>query len=170
MKELLKSRRSIRKYKDTKIDREVINHILQCGLLSPTSRNSKPWEIYLTEDKEKIEKLSRSKDSGSAFIKDAPLVVVLAADPDRSGVWIEDLSIMATIMHLEAHQLGIGSCWVQIRGRDHSPSLSAEDYIKEVMDIAENRKILCLISFGIPDEEKKSYTDEDILSDRIIWR
>lgn len=170
MKELLKTRRSIRKYADKKIDREMINHILECGLLSPSSKNSKPWEIYVTEDKVKIEKLSHAKDSGIAFIREAPLVVTLAADPSLSGAWIEDLSIMATVMQLEAHKLGLGSCWIQIRGRNHSDGRESEEYVKEVMEIESNRKILCLISFGLPDEVKKNHTEEDILYDRIMWR
>lgn len=170
MEQLLKTRRSIRKYKNKKIDRVDIDKILKCGLFSPTSRNSKPWEIYLTEDKEKISKLSKSKPGGVSFIKEAPLVIAIVANPLKTPVWIEDLSIMATIMQLEAHKLGIGSCWVQIRGREYNETIMSEDYVKEVLDITKEYKVLCLLSFGYANEEKTAYTDNDILKERINWR
>jgi len=170
MEELLKTRRSIRKYKQEHLKKQEINKILKCGLLAPSSRNSQPWEIYLTEDKEKIIKLSQSKPTGVAFIKAAPVIVVLAANPNKSSVWIEDLSIMATLMQITAWEMGVGSCWVQIRNRNYNETITSEDYIKGIMNIEKEKKVLCLLSFGYIDEEKKAYEDKDILFERINWR
>jgi len=170
MEELLKTRRSIRKYKQEPLKKSEINKILKCGLLAPSSRNSQPWEIYLTEDKEKIIKLSKSKPTGVAFIKAAPLIVVLVANPNKSSVWIEDLSIMATLMQITAWQMGIGSCWIQIRNRNYNEKITSEEYIKNIMDIDGEKKVLCLLSFGYKDEDKKNYEDKEILFDRINWR
>lgn len=170
MEQLLKNRRSIRKYLPEKIKREQIVKILKAGLYAPSSKNSKPWEIYVTENKEKINLLAISKPTGAAFIKDAPLVMAIVADPSKSVVWIEDTSIMATIMQLVAEKLGIGSCWIQIRKREHDEFISAEEYVQKILSIDSNKKVLCLISFGYPGEHKKAYTDSDLLTERIIWR
>jgi len=169
MEELLKERRSIRKYKQEPLKKNEIDKILKCGLLAPSSRNSQPWEIYLTKNKEKIIKLSQSKKTGVAFIKAAPLVVVLVANPNKSSVWIEDLSIMATLMQITAWQMGIGSCWVQIRNRNYNKKITSEEYIKNIMDIDSEKKVLCLLSFGYINEDKKAYEDKEILFDRINW-
>ncbi|MCK5812430.1 MAG: nitroreductase family protein [Clostridiales bacterium] len=170
MEKLLKKRRSIRKYLPEKLKIEQINQIMKAGLYAPSSKNSKPWEIYVTENKEKINLLSTAKPTGAAFIKDAPLVMAIVANPQKSAVWIEDASIMATIMQLVAEDLGVGSCWIQIRKREHNELLSAQDYVKELLSIDAHKKVLCLISFGYPDEKKQAYTDNDLLTERIIWR
>ena len=73
MLEILKNRRSIRKYKDKKVEDEKIEQLIYAALLSPTSRNFYSWEFIVVDDKEIIGGLSKAKTSGSAFLKDAPL-------------------------------------------------------------------------------------------------
>jgi len=170
MEQLLKTRRSIRKYKNIKVSKSDIDKIVKCGLLSPTSKNSRAWEIFITENNKTIEQLSSAKTSGVSFIKEAPLVITIAIDKAKTTAWIEDASIMATIMQLEAHKLGIGSCWIQIRNRKYSETKQSEDYVKQVLNIDNKYNVLCLISFGYPDEKKTSYTDNDILTKKINWR
>lgn len=170
MEKLLKSRRSIRKYLNKDIEQEKIDEMIKCSLLSFSSMNSKPWKIYYTSDKNKIEKLSIAKDSGSRFIADAPLVMAICANPNLTGPWIEDASIMATILHLKVHEMGLGSCWIQIRGRKNNENMSASDFVKEVLDIEQEYEVLCLMSIGYKGEEKSEYSDKNILFERAVKR
>lgn len=169
MLELLKSRRSIRKYENKSIEKNQIEELMKCALLSPTSKNSRPWEFIVVQDKDTLEKLSHSKGHGGAFLKDAPLGIVVLADPSKSEVWIEDASIASTIIHISAHSMGLGSCWIQIRGRNHSDSLTASEYVKETLNIPSNLEVDAIIAIGYPAEEKRSRNDDELLSEKIHY-
>ena len=115
--ELLKSRRSIRQYSDQKIEEEKISQLTAAALMSPASKRSNPWEFIVVEEKEMLKKLSECRNNGSQMLAGAPLAVVVLADTSKSDVWIEDVSIAALIIQLQAQDLGLGSCWVQIYNR-----------------------------------------------------
>ena len=155
MLEILRKRRSIRKYKDKDIDPQIVEQLKEAVLRSPSSRDIKPWRFVFVTDREKLKKLSFAKESGSGFLKGARLGVVVAAEGDKSDVWIEDCSIASIILQLEGQSLGLGSCWIQIRNRMHSDSKSSEDYVKGILGLSENMKVESIISFGYPDEEKQ---------------
>lgn len=167
MIELLRSRRSIRKYKDKEIEPKKIEEILKCGLLAPSSRNRHPWEFIAVTDKEVLKTLSLCRGNSSVFIANAALAVVIAADPDKCDVWIEDCSIAAAIMQLSAHSLGLGSCWVQVRERFSANNEKAEELIKRTLNIPDSCHVECILAFGYPDEEKKAYEDKDLLYNKL---
>ncbi|SES97662.1 nitroreductase family protein [Anaerobranca gottschalkii] len=157
MLETLINRRSIRKYKDQKIEEEKIKTLIQSALLSPSSRNIRPWEFIVVQDKETLNKLSYAKKHGSSFVKDAPLAFVILGDSTKSDVWIEDTSIAGIVVQLTAEKLGLGSCWVQIRNREHDSKNTAEEYIQKLLNIPEHLKVEAIIAIGYPAEEKEPY-------------
>lgn len=138
MQDILRERRSIRRYKDRKIETEKIELLMEAALRSPSSRGINPWRFVFITDKAMLEVLSRAKESGSGFLKGAALGVVVCAVQVESDVWVEDCSIAAIILQLSGCSLGLGSCWIQVRKRMHSSSLSSEDYIKQVLGLPEN--------------------------------
>lgn len=154
MLDLLKKRRSIRAFKNKQVETEKIQQIMESVLLSPSSKNNNPWKFIIVRESKLLLKLSEAKTHGSQFIKNAPLVLVILADPGQSDVWIEDCSIATSIILLSAQSLGLGSCWIQIRKREDSSGLSSERYIKEVLDIPDNLRVLCMVAIGCPDEKK----------------
>ncbi len=155
MIELLRRRRSIRKYKAEKISREDITIIIEAALRAPSARAFNSWEFILVDNQELIFKLSHSKKSGSEFLHGAPFVIVVCADSTTNpNFWVEDCSIAATIIQLTASSLGLGSCWVQIRHQQHDPEKTAEDYVKELLGIPEHIKVELLLGIGYPDETK----------------
>jgi nitroreductase len=97
MLELLRKRRSIRKFKKERIDPVRLNELKEAALRSPSSRGIKPWKFFFVQDAEVIKRLSFCKEYGSAHLKDAPLAVVVCGDETASDVWIEDCSIAALI-------------------------------------------------------------------------
>lgn len=155
MIDLIRSRRSIRQYEDKKIEQDKLEILQETLLRSPTSKNLRLWEFVFVDDKELQEKLSRSKDHGSSFLKNAPLGIVICSDADKSDVWIEDCSIAAAMVQLAAHSIGLGSCWIQIRNRKHSQTDSCEQYIQQLLAIPENFKVECIIAVGYPAEQKE---------------
>lgn len=167
MLELLMKRRSVRKYKDMKVSKDKVDSLIKAALLSPSGKTMTPWEFIVVEDNETIKKLAKSKQHGSSFLAEAPLAIVVTADSTKTDIWVEDASIASTIIQLEAEHLGLGSCWIQIRGRMHDESKSAENYIKELLEIPENYSVECMIAIGYKDEEKKPYTEEGLKYEKI---
>lgn len=162
MLEILRKRRSIRKFKKDRIDQARVDHLKEAVLRSPSSRNIRPWKFFFVQDTETIRSLSCCKEHGSSFLKDAPLAVVVCGDETVSDVWIEDCSIAAVILHLTAVSLGLGGCWIQVRNRRHSAELTAEDYIRKVLDIAGPLRVLAIVAVGVPDEVKAGHPIEKL--------
>jgi nitroreductase len=164
---LIRKRRSIRKFKTTPVEPEKVDILVEAALRAPSSRGLQPWEFVAVTDKDLLEKLSRAKPHGSAFLENAPLAVVVCADPDKSDVWIEDCSIAAIFVQLAAESLGLGSCWIQIRNRLHDDALTAEAYIVETLQIPKGRKVEAIIAAGYPDEEKPPHEKEGLPFEKL---
>ncbi|MFZ7120156.1 MAG: nitroreductase family protein [Eubacteriaceae bacterium] len=164
-----KKRRSIRKYKDKPVEKNKLDLILENALISPTSRNRKPWEFILITDKNILLKLSQSKQHGSSFAKDAPAAIVIISDKDKSDVWIEDTTIAAYTIQLSAFILGLGTCWIQVRNRMKSDSESTEDFLRKALNIPENYHVECIISIGYNDEDKEEYTKNNMDFSKIHY-
>jgi nitroreductase len=114
-----------------------------------------------------LQKLSLSKTHGSSFLRDAALGVVVLADPNKSDVWIEDSSIASLVLHLTAESLQLGSCWIQIRNRLHDETQTAEQYIKELLDIPNLYNIEAIIAIGYPGESKSPNKDSSLLYSKV---
>jgi len=168
MLDIMRNRRSIRRYKDRQIEEEKIEQLKEAALRAPSSRGINPWRFVFVTDKPMLEKLSSAKESGSSFLKDAALGVVVAAVQGESDVWVEDCSIASIILQLAGCSLGLGSCWIQIRNRRHSNSMSAEDYVKQTLALPNEFLVECIISFGYPDEAKKPVAGADLERNKIL--
>ncbi len=164
---LLKSRRSIRKFQDKEIEKDKLDLLFKSALLSPSSRAIRPWEFIAVTDKGLLAKLSRCREHGSQFLQGAPLGIVVLADAEASDVWIEDASIAAIIIHLTAHSLGLGSCWIQVRERMHTDRETAEDYIKGALGIPAKYRIESMVGIGYPAEEKQTYDESKLLYQKL---
>lgn len=165
--ELLKQRRSIRKYEDRPVEQDKLDKILKAALLSPSSRGLKPWEFIVVTDKDLLKKLSKCKEHSAQFLENAPLGIVVIADPEKCDVWVEDASIASIIIQITAQSLGLGSCWIQIRKRMAPDNRKAEDYVKELLGIPEHYSVESIIAIGYPAEEKKPYSEDQLLYDKI---
>lgn len=157
--DILKTRRSIRKFQNKEVEKEKIDVILKSALLAPSSRSIRPWQFVAVTDAELIRQLSLCREPGSQFLAGAPLAIIVIADNGSSDVWIEDASISATIIQLMAQDLELGSCWIQVRERFHTKQETAGEYIKKVLEIPEQYSVECMIAVGYPAEDKKPYEE-----------
>lgn len=159
---LIETRRSIRKYQNAPVEAEKIDKLIEAALRSPSSMGRNPWEFIVVTDAAILEKLARGKEHGSSFLKGAALGIVVCADPQKCDVWIEDTSIASMYILLAAHDLGLGGCWIQIRERAHGSDLSAESFVKQVLDIPTDHKVESIIAIGYPDEQKPGHAKESL--------
>ncbi len=165
--DLLVTRHSIRKYTDQPVDADAVRLILEAALLAPTSKSSRSWQFVVVDDKDTLLKMSDCKPAGAVPLKRAAFAVVVCADPSKSDVWIEDASVAAAYMQLQATDLGLGSCWVQIRDRYAADGTSADEVIQELLGIPELMPVLCVMTFGHPDEVRKPVDTSKLLWEKV---
>jgi nitroreductase len=151
---ILRSRRSIRQYQKDSVDARSLEIMKEALLRCPSSMGKNPWTFIFVDDPSLLDALSRSKEHGSQFLKGAPLGIVICGDEKTSDVWVEDCSITAIVVHLIAHSLGLGSCWIQIRSRAHSKTKTAEEYVQETLGIPRSMRVECIVSVGFKAETK----------------
>jgi nitroreductase len=164
---LLEKRRSIRKYSEKNIEQDKLNALVESVLRSPSGKSIYPCEYIVVDDRHMLEKLSTSKPHGAAFLKNAPLGVVICADQNRSDTCTEDASIAAMILQLAAASLDLGSCWIQLRNRRHEDGRSSQQYVAELLGIPETHMVQAIMAIGYPAETKAPHKKEDLLFDKV---
>ncbi len=149
--DIVRSRHSCRSYSANVLTEEQKNLILEAGALAPSSRNLRPVRLFRIDDIKTIRALASCRSNGSAkALNSAVFAVVVAADKTISDVWIEDASIASAYMQMEAEDLGLGSCWIQIRLRTNDDT-SAEEYVRNIISLSENLSVESIIAFGIKE-------------------
>lgn len=165
--ELVKNRRSVRQFTGEPLLPEEVEQIMKSALMAPTSKNSRPWHFILVEEKTTLERLSLAKSTGISFLKDAPLAILVLSDPVVSTAHIEDAAIAATFIQLQAQDLGLGSCWIQIAGRETEDGYDSEQYIRDLLDIPLQLTITCIVAIGHKAKEGKPHNEEKLLWNRL---
>lgn len=165
--ELLVRRRSIRRYTDDPIGAEDVKLILEAALLAPTSKNSRSWQFIAVDDPDMLARLAECKPAGANPVGGCKLAIVVAGDPTLSDPWIEDASIAAAYMQLQAEDLGIGSCWIQVRGRFTADNIPSEEYVQELLGMPETMPVLCIMTFGHKGEERRPVDTSKLLWEKV---
>lgn len=162
--DLITNRRSIRRYTHQEISGDDVKTIMEAALMAPTSKSSRPWQFVLVEDAAKLAALAKCKEAGAAPVAGCALAIVVAVDVEASDPWIEDASIAATYIQLQAQDLGLGSCWIQVRGRYTSDDIESETYVQNVLGMPDTILPVCIITLGYPDEQRKPQA-----LDKLLW-
>ncbi|MDO5859652.1 nitroreductase family protein [Methanobrevibacter sp.] len=165
--DIMLKRRSVRKYKDEDITKDKLDSILKAGLLAPTSRNRKPCNFLVVENKQTLERLSKSKKTGAEMLASCSKAIVVVANTMISDTWIEDSSIALIYMHLMASSIDVGSCWVQIHLRKTGDGKDSEEVVKEIVGIDDYFRVVGILALGVPDDEVKPHTLDDIDKSKI---
>ena len=159
--ELVKKRRSTRKYTGESVDRKEIEEILKIALLAPSSWGKHPVEFVVVDDKEMIKKIAKCKAMGAGPLPNAEYAIVVMVDRDNCELWIEDGAVASTYILLAAETLGLGACWIHIRDRA-GQKLSAEEEIQELLGIPKKYGILNVVAIGQKGEQKPARSEKDM--------
>jgi nitroreductase len=149
--ELIKKRKSVRKYKSDPIPDDVLNRILEAGRIAPSAKNIQPWRFIVIKDpelKKKIGKASRDQ----TWIADADVILVGCILEKiawgRLGGYMSsgpvDLAIALEHMILAAANEGLGTCWI---------GAFVEKDVKSILQVPDDVKIIALTPIGYPAEE-----------------
>ena len=160
-------RHSIRRYKDHPVSADDVKTILEAALLSPSSKSARPWQFVVVEDKDMLTRLADCKQFGTKPVSTAAFAVVFTVDPAKSDVYVEDATVAAIFMHLQAADLGLGSCWIQVRGRFAADGESSETVVRELLDIPEEMAVECIVTFGYIDEQRRPVDPEKLLWEKV---
>ncbi len=164
--DLVKQRRSIRRYTNQPIEREVIDNILKVALLSPSSFGQNPVEFVVIDDKKMLNALANAKQIGAPSVRAASAAIVVMSD--KFELWVEDTSVASTYLLLAAEHYGLGACWNHIRGRRGQHS-SSEEEIKQILNIPSDYAILSIVALGYKGETKACLDENRINYNRVHW-
>lgn len=165
--DLIKNRRSMRKFTDEELTQDEVVALLKAALMSPSSKRSNCWQFVAVDDKETLRQLSLCKEAGSAFLADAALAVVVLADPLASDVWIEDASIASILIQLQAEDLGLGSCWVQVRERFTASGMPSGEYVQQLLDIPLQLQVVSVVAVGHKGMERKPFNEDHLQWEKV---
>ncbi|HOA98900.1 MAG TPA: nitroreductase family protein [Candidatus Atribacteria bacterium] len=145
-KELIQTRRSIRKFRAEEVEEEDLREILEAARLAPSASNLQPWKfIVIKSDKKK--RLIAQAAGGQEFVGEAP-VVIIACATGRGGFiggymesWPVDVAISVTHLLLAAWDRGLGTCWIG----DFD-----EEKVKEICEIPPEVRVVAIVPMGYP--------------------
>lgn len=152
--ETIKTRRSIRKYKEDSIPEDILNKIIEAGTYAPSGKGKQSTIILAVTNKEVRDKLSKINASIMGSTNDpfysAPVVLVVLADKSvRTHVY--DGSLVMENLMLAAHDLGVGSCWIH-RAKETFETEEGKELLKSLGIEGEYEGIgNCIL--GYPDGE-----------------
>ena len=164
--DLAKARYSCRSFSDKVVEKDKLDRILEAGHIAPTAKNNQPHRIYVLQSDDAIKKISELSPS----IYGAKTVFIFAynteeewQNPNDSSIHsgVEDVSIVATHMMLEAKDLGIDSCWV---------NLFDNRKVEKEFNLAQNEKTVLLMPIGYASADCKpapKHTDKRNMNDLV---
>lgn len=168
MLEVIRLRRSVRKYLKKDVEDERLNEILKAAMFAPTARGLRPWEFVVVKNDETKQQLSKATPF-AAFAKDAPLVIVICCDTNKGKRFKEDCSIAAENIYLEATNQGLGTCFIQVAEGTHADVGEPEDFVKKVLNIPEHFRVQCLMPIGYPEKQPEPHKDDELDRSKIHY-
>lgn len=157
LKETIKTRRSVRAYKQEPVPEEKLNKVLEAARLAPSAHNAQDWKLVVVKDSEKRKQLAEAANQD--FIGEAPVIIVaVALDPKdhlSSGVptYAVNLGIAIDHVTLQAWAEGLGTCWI---------GAFSQQEVKQVLNIPEQYKVVILLPLGYPADSPKTKNRKSI--------
>ena len=154
--QVIRDRRSIRRYKETPVEAEKLEQVLEAARLAPSWKNLQCWHFLVVSSRASRARLLAAfppDNPGYRAIATAPLSIVVCADPSASGVengiayYVADTAIAFEHLCLAAHALGLGTCWM---------GWFRETAVREALGIPDSIKVVGITPLGYPDQEPKA--------------
>lgn len=162
----IKTRKSVRNYKDKDIEEEKLNLVLEAARLAPSAKNFQEWKFIVVKDKKIRQKLMVAANN-QTFVGTAPVIIVCCAHTNddykmRCGhpAYLIDVAIAIDHMTLKATEEGLGTCWI---------GSFYEDQVKEILGIPEHIRVVELLPIGYPDSSQEKKKQRVALKDIVYY-
>jgi nitroreductase len=153
--DLIKKRRSIRRYTDEPVSDEDVRTLLEAAMAAPSGDNSQPWEFVVVRQDALRQQLAQTHP-WSRMCAGAPVVFVICVHERRSSHWVEDASAATQNLLLAAADRDLGAVWVGVY-----PDSRSERHVRQALNIPSGLRVLCLVPVGHPAESKPPRTQFD---------
>ena len=155
--EVVEKRKSVRKYSDRPVEREILDAIVKVAETAPSSRNSKSSAFMIVEDRDTLDALAQMRDYGASPLKSAQAAIVVMGDTSKTDLWVDNCAISATFVQLAVTAMDLVSCWIHINGRPCLKEVpegeQAGDYVAQLLGIKDGFRPYCAVAIGYPEEE-----------------
>ena len=164
MLEMIKTRRSIRKFRPDPVSDDLIMQILEAGRWAPSGRNNQPWRFAIVRDRKSIENISLLTHYRAIVLRAQVLIPVFI---DKATIYhrekdIQGIGACLQNMLLEIHSLGLGAVWL-------GEIIKSSEQIKQLLGLSEELELMAVIALGYPDEKPKATKRKD-LKELIVYR
>lgn len=159
VRDALLERRSIRKFKETKLSEEQIRLLLEAAMAAPTGRNAKPWKFYVVTDEEVLAKIREGIGPHGNY--PAPCAILVTGNENISNLWTSDCGAATENIMLQAVELGLGTLWLAEYPLE--PRMAS---IRSIIKLEDGEIPFSLIYVGVPDirpEPRTQYEEDKII-------
>lgn len=168
--EVMRSRRSVRRYTEQPLADEQLKRIVSAALLAPSGHSKYPCEFIVVKSRELLEQMSHCRKGVAKMLEGAAAAVVVVADKEKSDTFVEDSCVAMMSMMLEATAQGVGNCWIQIRNREAEDDSSSEEYLRGLLDFPANFACQAVLSLGYPAKEPRARELDKLSFDKVSYR
>lgn len=163
-KDVVRKRRSTRRYTGQPVEKEKLRNAMELALRAPSSKNTRSTRLMAVTDLKRVHELGKLRDWGSSLLEEAGAAIIILGDEEASPMWQTNASIMATVLQLALVDEGLASCWVHVGDyqtlQDDPESQRSEDYVKSLFpEIPVGYRVWSVISIGYADYTPKPLPD-----------
>lgn len=168
MSNIFKKRRAIRVFRNDNITPEQIEKIISAAMYAPSGYDRHPLNFIVVRNERMKYKLAKT-NQWTSYADKSNVIIVICADPNKSDVWLEDASIAAGYMWLKCAEIGAGACWNHVRDSKRPNGESGESYVKNLLKIPDNQKVICLLILGYSAIDLPEHKAEEYIKERIHY-
>lgn len=150
--DLLISRRSIRRYKQEPVGKDVMMQLVKAGMAAPSAFNQQPWEFVMVNEKEVLEEIAKHHPFASMARYAAGFIIVCGnphLDKKDLGMWTQDCAAATENILLAAHALNLGAVWIGIYPKEKHMTV-----FHTICNIPKDVVPFSGVCFGIPEKSK----------------
>ena len=161
--EIIKTRRSIRKFENQPVPEDILEKVLEAGRWAPSGLNNQPWRFAIIRHKAEKDALSRLTHY-SHVVKSSGALIAVFLDNATSYHRTKDVQAIGACiqnMLLEAHSLGLGAVWL-------GEIIKSDVQIRGILGLESNLELMAVIALGYPRESPRA-TKRTTMKDLIVY-
>jgi nitroreductase len=162
--DIIKSRRSVRKFTAEPVSEELIETVLEAGRWAPSGLNNQPWRFAIIRDSGLRQAISELTHY-SKIVMAAQVLIAVFLDTEKSYHREKDLQAIGACLQnmlLEAHSLGLGAVWL-------GEIMRSNGQIKGLLGLTMELDLMAVVALGHPDEKPRSVKRKP-LADLVVLR